>query len=128
VTDHSDAEGFYLPIDFADVIVPPEDAGVAGGYIGSSFALLRECEELARSIGVPLDLDTETDELFKGGDGSQRWHAYHVEARVCLVLHRAAVVTADDERPPNDRASSAANALTLWRRSMFRAVPRVAGR
>jgi hypothetical protein len=88
--DHSDAEGYYLPIDFADVIEPPDDAGVPGGAIGSSFALLRECEELARALGIPLDVSTED---VGNGDGSQRWHSYAAEARVCLVLHRAAATS-----------------------------------
>jgi hypothetical protein len=88
--EHSDAEGFYVPIDFGAVLV---DASILGGYLGSSFALRRECEELAAALGLPLGLDTDAEELANGGDGTARWHAYPTEARVCLVLHRAAVTS-----------------------------------
>jgi hypothetical protein len=49
---HSDAEGFYVPIDFAEPIF---DDDVLGSMLGSSHALLRELIEVAPHIGVALD-------------------------------------------------------------------------
>jgi hypothetical protein len=53
---HSDAEGFYLPIPFDDVIFPDEELDVAGGMIGSSHMLMDECSRLAQILELPLTL------------------------------------------------------------------------
>ncbi|MCB9649268.1 MAG: hypothetical protein H6730_22105 [Deltaproteobacteria bacterium] len=45
---HSDAEGYYVPIDFADVIY----GEITGGMLGSSQALLRELLAVAPLIGI----------------------------------------------------------------------------
>ncbi len=65
---HSDAEGFYLPIDFSPIVVAgkPDEAW----YIGSSYALKRECEVLAEAIGLPLDLDPESEEVWEAAENS----------------------------------------------------------
>jgi hypothetical protein len=52
---HSDAEGFYVPVDFEDVLYPDEEDGIAGGMVGSSYALLRELRQVAPVIGIPLE-------------------------------------------------------------------------
>ena len=59
---HSDAEGFYVPIDLssrpgnrAEFAEPIFDDDVPGGMLGSSHALLRELIEVAPHIGVTLD-------------------------------------------------------------------------
>ncbi|HEY2308559.1 MAG TPA: hypothetical protein VGI05_22025 [Streptosporangiaceae bacterium] len=44
---HSDCEGYYVPVDFGQVIV---DERLAGGYLGSSVRLLAE------TAGLPLPL------------------------------------------------------------------------
>src|SRR5262245_6727171 len=51
---HSDAEGFYSPVDFAPVL---EDGSVLGGFIGAAPRLLAECLDLARALGVDPDSD-----------------------------------------------------------------------
>jgi len=50
---HSDAEGFYLPIDFKHVI---ENDGslIPGGFLGSSYRLLEELVFLAPKLDVEL--------------------------------------------------------------------------
>jgi hypothetical protein len=48
---HSDAEGYYAPVDFAEPIFDDE---VLGGMLGSSQGLLRELVEVAPHIGVEL--------------------------------------------------------------------------
>lgn len=51
---HSDAEGFYLPGDFEDILFDDRDE-IAGGIIGSSAALLAELTDLAPALGISLD-------------------------------------------------------------------------
>ncbi len=47
---HSDAEGYYVPIDFAEVL---GDERLPGAYLGSSQRLYRELVELAPALGIP---------------------------------------------------------------------------
>ncbi|MBK9034864.1 MAG: hypothetical protein IPL61_26975 [Myxococcales bacterium] len=47
---HSDAEGYYLPVDLAEII----DGDVTGGLIGSSVALVRELRAVAPLLGIPV--------------------------------------------------------------------------
>ena len=58
---HSDAEGYYLPLEFRDVIIPDEELEIDGGMIGSSVVLLRECERLAKVLGIPSDVQSRQD-------------------------------------------------------------------
>jgi len=87
---HSDAEGFYVPVEFDEVLFSD---GVPGTMLGSSQALSRECEELAQALGVPADLDPESEELWSAseeqgaGDG---WRQYGVESFTCVRLLAAA--------------------------------------
>ena len=62
---HSDCTGFYLPLEMDDVFVPSEKLReYVGGCIGSSPGLLRICEDVAKMIGLPLDLNTD-DKAFE---------------------------------------------------------------
>jgi hypothetical protein len=61
---HSDAEGFYMPIDFGDMLY----GEVPGGILGSSVRLYAELQQLAPALGVTLDAagnltDAEADRL-----------------------------------------------------------------
>jgi hypothetical protein len=47
---HSDAEGYYVPQDFTDVIFDD-----SGGMIGSSHQLLRELVMVAPALGIVLE-------------------------------------------------------------------------
>jgi hypothetical protein len=47
---HSDAEGYYVPIDFPEVLV---DQRLPGAYLESSQRLYRELVELAPVLGIP---------------------------------------------------------------------------
>src|ERR1700722_11287671 len=53
---HSDCEGYYVPVDFGQVIV---DERLAGGYLGSSVRLLAETQRIATAIGLPEDLEPD---------------------------------------------------------------------
>ncbi|MFG3093927.1 hypothetical protein [Streptomyces sp. NPDC048202] len=88
---HSDCEGYYVPIEFDHVIV---DKAVPGGYLGSSVRLLAETRRLAEALGLPEDLDPDSEEVFDAADAdeptAEGWQRYGVESYVCLQLLRAA--------------------------------------
>lgn len=91
---HSDADGYYLPIPFNDVLFAPDDLGIDGDMVGSSYQLLAECEELAELLEIPPDLDPESDEVWDAadaqGEGEIKWKKYGVESFVCIRLIHAA--------------------------------------
>ena len=85
---HSDAEGYYVPVDFADPIFDDE---VPGGMLGSSQGLLRELLEIAAHIGVPLSAEGRPTpeceaELQNIEDGAPLWR----ERLVWYALFEAA--------------------------------------
>jgi hypothetical protein len=96
---HSDAEGFYAPLDFKDVIFPSEELRVPGEMIGSSVQLLQECKRLAEWLELPLDLDPESDEVWDAADSPQpdgpKWKQYGVESFSCMRLIKAAEASID---------------------------------
>ncbi len=87
---HSDAEGFYVPVEFGAVIY---DDRIVGTMLGSSHALAHECAELARTLGIP-DLDPESEELWDAADepgaGPEQWQRYGIESFTCARLLAAA--------------------------------------
>lgn len=99
---HSDCGGFYLPMPFGHVVEPdPQLFETAGGWIGSSQMLLKECYALADVLELPLDdgliwegqADWWGDEP-KGPDTPEvLWERYFEEARVCKLLHNACLVS-----------------------------------
>lgn len=90
---HSDAEGYYLPQDFPEVLFPPKDLKIPGGMIGSSMRLIDECKRLAQALQLPLDIDPEADEVWQAcetqGEGDTTWQRYGVESFICLRLYHA---------------------------------------
>ncbi len=90
---HGDAEGYYLPVEFEDVIIPDASLEIAGGMLGSSHALLRECRELAQALELPEELSVEDERLWLAadtqGEGETKWERYGVESFTCLQLIRA---------------------------------------
>ncbi len=90
---HGDAEGYYLPVEFDDVIIPDASLEIAGGMLGSSHALLRECRELARALELPEDLTLVDERLWQAvesqGEGETKWESYGVESYTCLALIEA---------------------------------------
>lgn len=51
---HGDAEGWYVPIDFAEVVTSDEDDDLPGGLLGSSQRLLEELRFVAPALGIAL--------------------------------------------------------------------------
>lgn len=98
---HSDAEGFYLPRRFDDVIVDfsePQRPGL-GMMIGSSAVLLDECSELANMLDLPAGLDVESDAFLDlmetpNFDGPL-WQRYPVEAHSLANLRAACKASLD---------------------------------
>ncbi len=87
---HSDAEGYYLPQDFADVIFPADDLGIAGAMIGSAVQLQKECHALAKLLGIPPGLDPDSDELHavveKPPLDGPAWKVHGIATHACLKL------------------------------------------
>ncbi|MGZ3424514.1 MAG: hypothetical protein ACXVEE_42030, partial [Polyangiales bacterium] len=55
---HSDCEGYYVPVDFAEVVFDDE---LPGGMLGSSQRLMRELVEVAPALGITLENGTLSD-------------------------------------------------------------------
>ncbi|PQO41409.1 hypothetical protein [Blastopirellula marina] len=90
---HSDAEGYYLPQEFDEVLFDLDDLGVAGFQVGSSVKLLQECTTLAAALGMPTDLDPEDPIFYEAatnqGTGAG-WQRYGMECYSCIRLISAA--------------------------------------
>jgi hypothetical protein len=88
---HQDSDDYYVPLDFNPVVAPPKEIGIDCWTIGSSIGLLRECEQIATYLQVPIrifkivmgHLGTRLD---YHNDGSQLWQKYPVESHVCTCL------------------------------------------
>lgn len=89
---HSDCEGYYLPLEFTNVIFPDPELKIPGAMIGSAYRLLQECERLAVALAIPQDMDSESDELWEAaqsqGEG-EGWRRYGVESFTCVRLIHA---------------------------------------
>jgi hypothetical protein len=89
--NHSDAEGFYVPQPFAQVLRAPK---VTGGLVGSAVSLRDELRRIEEALGIPASLDPEDDELWEAtesqGDGDAGWQQYGIESFTCARLLAAA--------------------------------------
>lgn len=114
---HSDAEGFYVPVDFDEVLFDgdggdeeeaegdadiEEPAGLPGGMLGSSQRLLEELVFVAPALGIRLDDGRLSDEeaeridaLIDEDDGLYReyvsWLLLYESARLSIE-YRTAIV------------------------------------
>lgn len=87
---HSDADGFYLPVELPEVLFDSEETPVPGAMIGSSYDLLNELKNLTKHLGIGLDEHnnvTNIDELNRVvADEGDFW----IEILVCVTLIDAA--------------------------------------
>jgi hypothetical protein len=87
---HSDAAGYYVPVDF-DQPLFLDDAIEGGGMVGSSQALLREVVRCAAPLGIELspagELSTSEAQRLEMADGSDPYQREYV---VWLALYEAA--------------------------------------
>jgi hypothetical protein len=93
---HSDAEGFYVPRSFDEVMVDwtqPQRPGL-GMMVGSTEKLLEECEALAKSLNLPRDFDPESGEFLELLESppatGEPWQILAVEAHTVANLASAA--------------------------------------
>jgi len=80
---HADDEGYYVPVEFNDVIF---DEAVPGGMLGSSQKLLSEIISIAQHIDVDVngqDISTTTKEALAKADES---HQFSIERTVWFNL------------------------------------------
>jgi hypothetical protein len=87
---HSDCEGFYLPIQFNEVIFDDQDR-IPGGMLGSSYMLQKELIAVAPALGIRLEngqlRDQEADRINREVEAeSPLW----IEKAVWLSLFEAA--------------------------------------
>jgi hypothetical protein len=87
---HSDAEGFYFPIDFKDVIFD-EDGTLPGGMLGSSHRLMHELITVAPCLGIRLQNGELSDsEAARLNEESEAEGPFWIEKCVWLSLFEAA--------------------------------------
>ncbi|QIS14870.1 hypothetical protein [Nocardia arthritidis] len=87
---HSDAEGYYVPIDF-EVVLADED--LTGGMVGSSVALLRELIFVAPYLGIELHDGELTDAAAAAVNETPVDHPFERERIVWLALFENARVS-----------------------------------
>jgi hypothetical protein len=91
---HSDCEGFYVPIDFVDVLFDENDE-LPGGMLGSSQRLMRELIAAAPALGIELigeqlaDSEAQRIDAIACGGKDGLWR----ECCVWLALYEAARVS-----------------------------------
>jgi hypothetical protein len=104
---HSDCEGYYLPVDFSEILVSekePEEDDLPGGLLGSSYRLQEELVLVAPALGIRLENGVLSDdeaarinELADRDDGLFRellvWLALYEAARLSIE-YRTAIVFA----------------------------------
>jgi hypothetical protein len=87
---HSDAEGFYLPVDFKDVLSDSGE-GVPGEVIGSSFRLFDELVFVAPALGIRLQESVLPDDQAEQiNELLETEEELHIEKVVWLSLFEAA--------------------------------------
>ncbi|MEC5385759.1 hypothetical protein VVD49_08490 [Uliginosibacterium sp. H3] len=100
---HSDAEGYYLPVDFHDVLFADDEADdLPGGMLGSSYRLLEELVLVAPALGIDLqdgllsDVEAERiNQVTHSDEGLHReyasWLALYDSAQLS-IQHGSAIV------------------------------------
>jgi hypothetical protein len=85
---HSDAEGYYVPVDFPYVL---EHGSLAGGGVGSSIRLLSELNQVPPLLGIDMTAGNLSDaEAARIDQLSNTDHPYSTELMVWLSLYEAA--------------------------------------
>jgi hypothetical protein len=88
---HSDAEGFYLPLDFASVVFDEDQERITGGMLGSSYRLKEELEYVAPALGIKTSAgELADDEAQRINDLMEREGPLWIEQIVWLALYEAA--------------------------------------
>lgn len=93
---HSDCEGFYLPVDFDEVLVDSQDQDrIPGGLLGSSYRLRDELLAIAPALGITVTdgelADAEADRINR--EGFEEADRFWREKIVWLCLFEAARIS-----------------------------------
>jgi hypothetical protein len=87
---HSDAEGFYLPLDFTQVVFDEQER-ITGGMLGSSQRLRDELVEVAPALGINLAAgELPDEEAERINTAMERESPLWIEQIVWLSLYEAA--------------------------------------
>lgn len=88
---HSDSEGYYLPVEFEELILDPEHE-ISGGVVGSSVRLREELLELSGPLEIEVDEAGNLDDDVAGSVSKQRPNQvpFAIERLVWLALYEAA--------------------------------------
>jgi hypothetical protein len=94
---HSDAEGYYVPVDFARPVIPvPAPPGTDALWpLGSVQRLAAELDALARALRLPDPLPDQDDLLDTWAEGppphppSAPWQAQPIAAYTLIILRQA---------------------------------------
>jgi hypothetical protein len=87
---HSDCEGFYVPIDFAEPLYDDQADGLPGGILGSSQRALQEIRQVAPLLGIPLEGGDLSDAAAKSiADEEDDSGPYWIERQVWLTMFEA---------------------------------------
>lgn len=87
---HSDAEGFYLPVELPEVLFDTDENPVPGAMIGSSYDLLSELKSLIKFLNIQLNEDDIISNLPEINQKIQDKGDFWVETLVCATLLDAA--------------------------------------
>ena len=100
---HGDAEGFYLPVSFSQVVHDPTGTTIPGGSVGSSQRLAEELREIAPLMDLPVVEDAGEvpqhviDRVLRDRDAApfhlEEWAwLLHTQAAAASLRHGAAIV------------------------------------
>jgi len=103
---HSDCEGFYVPVDFAqplyDDLEDSDPKCIVGGILGSSQGVKRELVQVAPLLGIRLEAGKLSDREFARLDALSHAHSSHgtslhvwlnfFEAARLSIEHNTAIV------------------------------------
>ncbi|RQO59232.1 hypothetical protein DBV14_07920 [Variovorax sp. KBW07] len=100
---HSDAEGFYVPVEFDEVLFSDsDDEELSGGMLGSSYRLRDELVLVAPALGIALTDGQLSDEeaeridgLIDDDEGLYREHASWLllyESARLSIAHKTVIV------------------------------------
>lgn len=89
---HSDSDGFYLPVEFDEVIIDDRDQDrIPGGLLGSSFRLMDELVRIAPTLGIAIDSGRLSDaEAAKVNSEATKEERLWIEKTVWISLFESA--------------------------------------
>lgn len=87
---HSDCEGYYVPIDFEEVIYGKTDDDIPGGMLGSSYRVMDELMQTAPLLDIRLTDGQLSDDEARSLACDQDGHPYEIERIVWFTLYEAA--------------------------------------